>query len=154
MSRTLCMPKSDLHVGGQGRLHISLSVIGLQQWQRLILPNKCLTNLSTKYSFSNIFQNILMPLSQTYLGSPRNIVPRINRRCFQHPPEKMLAGFCVQLKPNFYSTVSFNTFWGNCKCFIRTVLLLNNKLHFFHCTFNPFLAQVDNQQELLLDQKT
>ena len=33
-------------------------------------------------AFSNIFKNILTPLSRTYLGSPRNIVPRINRGCF------------------------------------------------------------------------
>ena len=39
----------------------------------------------------NIFQNILTPLSGTYLGSPRNIVPRIKRGCFQHPPFKQMG---------------------------------------------------------------
>ena len=37
-------------------------------------------------TISNIFQNILMPLSRTYLRSPRNIITRIKRRCFQYPP--------------------------------------------------------------------
>ena len=37
-------------------------------------------------AFTNIFQNILTPLSRTYLGSMRNIVQRISMGRFQHPP--------------------------------------------------------------------
>ena len=53
-------------------------------------------------AFSNIFSNILKPLSRTYLESPRNIVTRISRGSFQHPPfqryQYEVSNSCQSLK--------------------------------------------------------
>ena len=51
---------------------------------RKICLKKCLKSSKIGYlrAFLNIFSNILMPLCRVYKGGPRNVGPRINRRCF------------------------------------------------------------------------
>ena len=67
-------------------------------------------------TFSNLFLNLLSPLSRTYLGLPRYVRPRISRGCIQHSPFKMLQqiaiyNFCIQ---DFVSTFDSGTLQLKC----------------------------------------